>query len=107
MEDNVICLRSYRALKESRNLFKGYRERLWKMETAQLKEELNRYREERKNFPTHLLTLVKGQILMERVCSLKYMPAEALGVIQRESERINQALLERVMFRPLEPPKNL
>lgn len=64
MSENVVSLKAYRTLKECQKLFQGYRNRIAKMEKADLLMELDRYRKEAANYPHHLLTVVKGEILM-------------------------------------------
>jgi hypothetical protein len=64
MSENVVSLKAYRTLKECQKLFQGYRARLVKMDKADLLVELERYRKEAANYPHHLLTVVKGEILM-------------------------------------------
>jgi hypothetical protein len=64
MSENVVSLKAYRTLKECQRLFQGYRNRLGKMEKSDLLQELDRYRKEAANYPHHLLTVVKGEILM-------------------------------------------
>lgn len=64
MSENIISLKAYRTLKECQKLFQGYRARITKMEKTDLLLELERYRKEAANYPHHLLTVVKGEILM-------------------------------------------
>jgi hypothetical protein len=64
MSENIVSLKAYRTLKECQRLFQGYRARLTKMEKADLLLELERYRKEASSYPHHLLTVVKGEILM-------------------------------------------
>lgn len=64
MSENVVSLKAYRTLKECQRLFLGYKGRLEKMEKTDLLLELERYRKEAANYPHHLLTVVKGEILM-------------------------------------------
>jgi hypothetical protein len=64
MSENVVSMKAYRTLKECQKLFQGYKVRLTKMEKADLLMELDRYRKEAANYPHHLLTVVKGEILM-------------------------------------------
>lgn len=64
MSENIVSLKAYRTLKECQKLFQGYKTRLGKMEKSDLLQELERYRKEATNYPHHLLTVVKGEILM-------------------------------------------
>jgi hypothetical protein len=64
MSENIVSLKAYRTLKECQKLFLGYRARLTKMDKTDLLLELERYRKEAANYPHHLLTVVKGEILM-------------------------------------------
>lgn len=64
MSENIISLKAYRTLKECQKLFQGYKGRLSKMEKTDLLLELDRYKKEAANYPHHLLTVVKGEILM-------------------------------------------
>lgn len=60
----VVSLRAFRTLRECQKLFKGYESKLKVMEKSDLLSELDRYRVEANRYPSHLLTIVKGEILM-------------------------------------------
>lgn len=60
----VVSLRAFRTLRECQKLFKGYESKLKLMEKSDLLSELDRYRVEANRYPSHLLTIVKGEILM-------------------------------------------
>ena len=64
MSENIVSLKAYRTLKECQKLFQGYRNRLGKMDKTDLLLELEKYRKEAASYPHHLLTVVKGEILM-------------------------------------------
>lgn len=61
---NTISLRAYKTLKECQKLFHGYRDRLGGLDKTDLLVELERYKQESARYPHHLLTVVKGEILM-------------------------------------------
>lgn len=62
--NNTINLRQYKVIKDCFLLFKGYKERIVNMSNNELVEELSRYKTEMSNYPNHLLTIVKGKLLM-------------------------------------------
>lgn len=66
MEAEIFNLRACRVLHECRRLFFGYKNRLSQMSRLEFLGELNRYRNEVINFPNHLLTLVKGELLLSQ-----------------------------------------
>lgn len=61
---NTVSLRAYKTLKECQRLFHGYKDRLETMDKADLLMEVERYKQEASRYPHHLLTVVKGEILM-------------------------------------------
>jgi hypothetical protein len=63
-KSNIVSMRAYKTLKECQKLFQGYRQKLMDMDKADLLLELERYRQEANRYPRHLLTVVKGEILM-------------------------------------------
>ena len=67
MAENVVSLKSFRTLKECQKLFAGYKDRVSKMPRVDLMAEVQRYQKEATNYPHHLLTVVKGEILMSIV----------------------------------------
>ena len=73
---NIISLKNYKTIKECRSLFQGYGRRVAEMNKEELLAEFARYTKEATNFPNHLLTLVKGEILLanlERVATTPEM----------------------------------
>lgn len=94
---NTVSLRAYRTLKECRVLFNGYDQRLSNMEKGELLSELERYRTESNRYPNHLLTIVKGEILMKEL-KKRATTAELKAYIQEEEVRlyieINRRLYE-------------
>jgi hypothetical protein len=67
MNTQIVSLKVYRTLKECRRLFQAYRTRLSQMHKEELLAEVLRYRTEAANYPHHLLTVMKGEILMGTV----------------------------------------
>lgn len=67
MSSNIVSLKAYKTLKECQKLFEGYRNRVEQMEKTDLLIEMERYRQEAARYPHHLLTVVKGEILMRAV----------------------------------------
>ncbi len=65
MSENVVSLKAFKTLKECQQLFNGYRKRLVEMEKMDLLLEVERYKQEATRYPHHLLTVVKGEILMK------------------------------------------
>lgn len=65
--ENVISMQAFRTLKECQRLFTSYKGRLEKMEKTELLLELEKYRQEAGRYPNHLLTIVKGEIIMRAV----------------------------------------
>lgn len=63
-KQNVVSIRAFKTLRDCQRLFQGYRKKLEEMEKADLLMELERYRQEAARYPRHLLTVVKGEILM-------------------------------------------
>jgi hypothetical protein len=61
---NTVSLRAFKTLKECQRLFHGYRDRLGAMDKSDLLMEVERYKKEASSYPHHLLTVVKGEILM-------------------------------------------
>lgn len=95
MSENIVSLKAYRTLKECQRLFQGYRARLGKMDKADLLLELERYRKEAANYPHHLLTVVKGEILM---ASLKdrSLTEELRTFAQSEERRLKVEVYRRL-----------
>ena len=89
----VVSLRAFRTLRECQKLFKGYHVKLNAMEKADLLTELDRYRVEAGRYPSHLLTIVKGEILMKVLKhrsvtdDLRNYASEEEARLQKEVER--------------------
>jgi hypothetical protein len=84
MSENIISLKAYRTLKECQKLFQGYRSRLTKMDKTDLLLELERYRKEAANYPHHLLTVVKGEILMNALNEERRLKVEVYRRLHEE-----------------------
>jgi hypothetical protein len=95
MSQNVVSLKAYRTLKECQRLFHGYRGRLGKMEKADLLQELDRYRKEAANYPHHLLTVVKGEILMGALRE-RSLTTELKTFAQSEEKRLKVEVYRRL-----------
>jgi len=93
--DNVISLKAHRTLIECRRLFKGYDDRLDKMDKTDLLTEFERYRKEAVNYPHHLLTLVKGEILLSKLGKMQ-ITKELQVFINNELLRINKEIKLRL-----------
>jgi hypothetical protein len=97
MTQNIVSLKAYRTLKECQRLFQGYRGRLGKMDKVDLLQELERYRKEAANYPHHLLTVVKGEILMEALkdrCLTQELKAFAVSEERRLKVEVYKRLHE-------------
>ena len=95
MSENIVSLKAYKTLKECHKLFEGYKTRLGKMEKADLLMELDRYRQEAVRYPHHLLTVVKGEILMGELRS-KSLTTELKNFAQSEERRLKVELYQRL-----------
>lgn len=67
MAGNVVSLKNFRTLRECQKLFAGYKDNISKLPRVDLMEEVQRYQKEAISYPHHLLTVVKGEILMSIV----------------------------------------
>ena len=65
--DNVVSLKAVRTQRECERLFEGYKKRLSVFTKDEMSTEINRFQNEMKNYPNHLLTLVKGKILLKEL----------------------------------------
>ncbi len=94
-EANVISMQAFKTLKECQRLFHGYRDRLTKMDKAELLLELERYRQEAGRYPHHLLTVVKGEILMANLRE-KSLSDELRTYAQKEEHRLKVEMYKRL-----------
>jgi len=62
--ENVISLKKARIEKDCVTLFAGYKARIVLMDKEEIAVEISRFQKEMHNYPNHLLTLVKGRILL-------------------------------------------
>lgn len=92
---NVVYLKAYRTLKECDKLFVGYRARVEKMDRDTLLLELERYKQEAQNYPHHLLTVVKGEILMGAAKTVAVSP-ELRAFASREEIRLKEEVRKRL-----------
>jgi hypothetical protein len=92
---NLVSLQAFKTLKECQRLFQGYRERLSDMEKADLLMELERYRTEASRYPHHLLTIVKGEILMNIVRE-KSLTDELRAYASGEEHRLKVEMYRRL-----------
>lgn len=92
---NVISLRHFRTLRECQKLFTGYETKLQDMPKEELLQEFERYRVESSRYPTHLLTIVKGQILM-KMMKRRPITSELRHFVESESDRLEQIASARV-----------
>lgn len=95
MSENVFSLKAYRTLKECQRLFHGYRNRLIGMEKTDLLLELERYKQEAARYPHHLLTVVKGEILMATLKS-RSLTEELKSYACTEERRLKVELYRRL-----------
>lgn len=93
--DNIVSLRAYRTLRECQKLFQGYETKLETMEKADLLTELDRYRVEADRYPSHLLTIVKGEILMQ-VIKRRSLTNELKSFADLEERRLKQEVTRRL-----------
>ena len=89
--NNVISLQAYRVEKDCQQLFKGYKDRINNFTKEQFHQELLNFQQEFQKFPNHLLTIVKGQILLRAMI--------ARGSTNEAIPKLLQALNERRDFR--------
>lgn len=92
---SVVSLRAFRTLRECQRLFHGYETKLENMEKSDLLCELDRYRVEAGRYPSHLLTIVKGEILMQ-VLRKKSLSSELRGFAEQEQLRLNLEVSRRL-----------
>ena len=95
MAAEVTSIRAYRTLKECRSLFEGYRARLKVMEKSKLLLELNKYSKEAKKYPGHLLTIAKGEALMEEIRQ-KSLTQELRKYVTQEKKRLQLNIRQRL-----------
>lgn len=95
MSENIISLKAYRTLKECQKLFQGYKGRLAKMEKMDLLLELDRYKKEAANYPHHLLTVVKGEILMTALKE-RSLTEDLKSFAQNEERRLKVEVYKRL-----------
>lgn len=93
--ENVISLKAYRTIKETQKLFAGYRTRVEKMGRDEMLEEMKRYRQEAEKYPFHLLTLIKGQILMGSAKRTALTPAFREFAMNEEA-RLKEEVAKRL-----------
>ena len=95
MSENIVSLKAFKTLKECQKLFQGYRNRLTDMEKIDLLSEVERYKQEAARYPHHLLTVVKGEILMRALkdCSLT---EELKSYAASEERRLKVELYKRL-----------
>ena len=95
MINTVVSIRAYKTLKECQKLFASYQERITKMDKVDLLVELERYKKEAANYPSHLLTLVKGEILLKTVHA-QSLSEELKGFAAQEQSRLQRELTKRL-----------
>lgn len=101
MINKVVSIRAYKTLKECQKLFASYQDRITKMDKIDLLVELERYKKEASNYPSHLLTLVKGEILLKTVHS-RSLSDELKGFAAQEQSRLQRELSKRLGTSPYE-----
>lgn len=94
-QQKVVSLRAFRTLKECQRLFHGYESKLEALDKADLLCELDRYRTEASRYPSHLLTIVKGEILMQ-VVKRKSLTDELRSFAELEENRIRTEVARRL-----------
>ena len=95
MSENIISLKAFKTLKECQRLYQGYKARLQEMEKTDLLIEVERYKQEASRYPNHLLTVVKGEILMATVKS-RSLTEELKSYASNEEHRIKVELYKRL-----------
>jgi len=93
--NNVVSIRAFRTLRECKRLFSGYQQKLYKMNKSDLLTELDRYRIEAGRYPCHLLTIVKGEILL-RILKGKSLTADLKSFAAKEEKRIQLEVSRRL-----------
>lgn len=94
-QEKVVSLRAFRTLKECQRLFSGYESKLESLDKADLLNELDRYKVEASRYPRHLLTIVKGEILMQ-VVKRKSFANELKEFADFEAKRIRLEVARRL-----------
>ena len=92
----IVSLRAYRTIRECQKLFRGYETKLETMEKAELLTELDRYRVEAGRYPSHLLTIVKGEILMQ-VIKKRSLTMELKSFADTEERRLKTEVTRRLL----------
>lgn len=92
---NVVSIAAFRTFKECQKLYTNYRLSLYKMEKADLLVELERYRQEAGRYPSHLLTIVKGEILLEALRN-RALTQEMQEFALKEAKRIKKEITKRL-----------
>lgn len=64
---NVVSLKAVRTQKECERLFEGYKRRVSLFNKDDFAAEMERFQKELRTYPNHLLTLVKGRILLKEL----------------------------------------
>jgi hypothetical protein len=95
MSTNVTSLTAYRTLKEYKLLFRGYEAKMRAADKHHLLVELENYRIESRRYPSHLLTIVKGQILLQQLDKVVVTPELKHFVVQ-ELARLRVELSRRL-----------
>lgn len=90
--DNVVSLRAVRTQKECERLFEGYKKRLSVFSKDEMSTEVARFQSEMKNYPNHLLTLVKGKILLHELLRRGSTNASIPGLLQTIEQRFAERL---------------
>lgn len=96
---NVVSIRAFKTVRECQKFFKGYQSKINRMDKAELLVELERYRGEADRYPSHLLTIVKGEILMQTL-SAKALSTDLREYANKEQSRLKQEIALRVRTIP-------
>jgi len=96
--NNLISLGSYRAIKKCKTLFISYKDKLERMNKNDLFIELSKYRDEVARYPNHLLTALKGEILM-KVVSKKAISTELRTYAINEELRLKKTIKMRLYMK--------
>ena len=105
MNSNVVSLKAYKSLKDCEKLFQGYKSRLETMEKTDLLIEVERYRQEASRYPHHLLTVVKGEILM-RALKDRSLTEDLKNFAMNEERRLKVEMYRR-MQEEIEASRNM
>lgn len=88
--ENVVSLKAVRTEKECVKLFVGYKNRVIAFTKEEMALEIARFQKEMHNYPNHLLTLVKGRILLNALIARGSVNPSIPVLLQTIEDRFQQ-----------------